>query len=53
VCPVKAIYTEKDVPESQHAWIEVNRIRCRELPLLLLKQQPLPTAQPRRAELGF
>jgi ferredoxin len=53
VCPVKAIYTEKDLPESQRPWIEVNATRSRELPLLTLKQEPLPTAQRRRTELGF
>jgi ferredoxin len=53
VCPVKAIYKQSDLPESQRNWVEVNQARSRELPVITLKQEPLPTAQQRRAELGF
>jgi ferredoxin len=53
VCPVKAIYPEQEVPEPQHDWIEINRTRSLELPVITLKQDPLPTAQKKRAELGF
>ncbi|MDB5159719.1 MAG: 4Fe-4S ferredoxin, iron-sulfur binding [Mucilaginibacter sp.] len=53
VCPVKAIYPEKDVPEAQRNWIEVNRIRALELPSILVRQSPLPTAEIQRAELGL
>jgi ferredoxin len=53
VCPVEAIYPEEQVPESERAWIEINRTRALELPVILLKQEPLPTAQQKRGELGF
>jgi ferredoxin len=53
VCPVKAIFSEDRVPEAQHEWIEINRTRCVDLPVILVKQQPLPTAQNQRTELGF
>lgn len=53
VCPVEAIYPEDEVPASEHPWIATNRTRARELPVLTVKQEPLPSAQLRRAELGF
>ncbi|MGA2023570.1 MAG: ferredoxin family protein [Steroidobacteraceae bacterium] len=53
VCPVEAIYPEEDVPESQRGWIETNRTRSIQLPVVLLKQEPLPTAADRRRALGF
>jgi ferredoxin len=53
VCPVKAIYPEEDVPEADRDWIDANRTRSRDLPTLLIKQEPLPTAQSKRAELGY
>jgi len=53
VCPVKAIFPENDLPEPQREWIEINRRRSLDLPLVLVKQEPLPTAQNRRKELGF
>ncbi len=53
VCPVKAIYPEKEVPEPQREWIEINRTRSRGLPVITLRQDPLPTAHEKRAELGI
>lgn len=53
VCPVEAILPEEEVPESQREWIATNRIRSRSLPVIALKQEPLPTAQQRRTELGY
>ena len=53
VCPVKAIYAEEDVPASEREWIDVNRARSQVLPTLMLKQEPLPTAQDKRTALGF
>lgn len=53
VCPVKAIFPEKEVPESEHHWIEANRLRAGSLPVISLKQEPLPSAPTRRAALGF
>jgi ferredoxin len=53
VCPVKAIFPEQEVPEPEREWIELNRTRSPDLPVISLKQEPLPTAQKRRADLGF
>jgi ferredoxin len=51
VCPVNAIYAEREVPETERHWIELNRIRCRDLPILAFKQAPLPGAQHKRMAL--
>jgi ferredoxin len=53
VCPVKAIYPEDEVPEPLRSWIELNRTRSQELPVIELKQEPLPTAVGRRRDLGY
>ena len=52
-CPVEAIYPEEDVPDDQKQWIEVNAQRSTELPVITDKQDPLPTADARKQELGF
>ncbi len=52
-CPVHAIYDTFDMPDDQRPWIEINAARSRELPLIIDKQPSLPTAEARRAELGF
>jgi ferredoxin len=52
-CPVRAIYPEKEVPESERRWIEINRSRSRSLPVISVKQAPLPTAEEKRVKLGF
>jgi ferredoxin len=52
-CPVHAIYEAIDVPEDQRRWIALNAERAARLPLVLDKQEPLPTAEARRAALGF
>jgi ferredoxin len=53
VCPVKAIYPEDEVPEPLRPWIELNRTRSQELPVIELKQEPLPSAAGRRRDLGY
>ncbi|MEA2926577.1 MAG: ferredoxin [Alphaproteobacteria bacterium] len=53
VCPVKAILAEEDLAESQIHWIEVNAEKSKSLPVVEDKQPPLPTAESRRAELGY
>jgi ferredoxin len=50
-CPVRAIYPEDEVPAAEHAWIELNRIRAQQLPVITLKVAPLPTAAAKRAEI--
>ncbi len=53
VCPVQAIYDAVDMPSDKEHWLAVNADRARALPLIATKQDPLPTAEARRAELGF
>ena len=53
VCPVKAIFSEEDLAEEQKHWIVVNEEKSRLLPVIDEKQTPLPTAEARRAQLGF
>ncbi len=53
VCPVKAIFSEDDLADDQKHWIEINADRSSALPVIDEKQPPLPTAETRRAELGY
>lgn len=52
-CPVHAIFEVFDLPDDQSSWIEINKERSKELPVLRSRQEPLPTAAARRTELGF
>jgi len=52
-CPVQAIYDVVDMPDDKEPWIAINRERAKELPVVTEKQTPLPTADERRAKLGF
>ncbi len=53
VCPVQAIYEETDLPEDKTHWIEINAERAPKLPEIEETEEPLPTAEARKAELGF
>jgi len=53
VCPVQAIYDVVDMPDDKEPWIAVNKERASTLPIIGAKQDPLPTAEARQAELGF
>lgn len=53
VCPVRAIYEEKDLPEDKRHWIAINAERAPLLPVISDKQEPLPTAEARKAALGY
>jgi len=53
VCPVKAIYDVIDMPEDKEHWIAKNAAQSKALPVVTEKQDPLPTADARRAELGL
>jgi ferredoxin len=53
VCPVKAILAEDDLAPGQAIWVSINAEKSRVLPVVDLKQDPLPTADQRRAELGY
>jgi ferredoxin len=52
-CPVQAIYEESDIPDELRHWIAINAERAPTLPVIEDKQDPLPGAEERRAELGF
>jgi ferredoxin len=52
-CPVQAIYEESDIPDELREWIDINAERAPGLPVIEDKQDPLPGAEERRAELGF
>jgi len=52
-CPVRAIYEIIDLPDDQRRWIAINAERSHGLPVVYAKQDPLPTAAARRAELGY
>ncbi len=57
-CPVHAIYSEEDVPSEFQADIERNAIEARRVQEsgqgpIETKKDPLPTAEARKAELGY
>ncbi len=52
-CPVHAIYEEKDLPDDKRHWIAINAERAPNLPVVEEKQEPLPTAEARKKELGY
>lgn len=51
-CPVQAISDSFDIASGAEALIDLNRQRCRELPVVTDKAPPLPTAADRRRALG-
>jgi ferredoxin len=52
-CPVQAIFAEDDVPAGEQRWIAINAERAPGLPVVNEKQDPLPTAQAKKNELGL
>lgn len=52
-CPVKAIYEEDDLPQDKHEWIAINAERAPKFPVISEPQDPLPTADEKKAALGF
>lgn len=52
-CPVQAIYMDADLPSELEMWIDLNRRYAGELPAIAGREDPLPTAALKRAELGF
>ena len=40
-CPVQAIYTEEDVPAEQKKYIQINKERAAQLPVIREKKKPL------------
>lgn len=57
-CPVEAIYAEDEVPEEHEAYLEINasealRLINEGVEPITDQKDPLPTAEKKRAELGF
>ncbi len=57
-CPVHAIYAEEDVPPEFQPDIERNAVEARQVQesgqgAIEIKKDPLPTADARKAELGY
>lgn len=57
-CPVEAIYAEDEVPDEHESALEFNaneaaRVKDEGVEPITDQQNPLPTAEERRAELGF
>lgn len=52
-CPVKAIYDSVDLEAERMVWVEINRDRFKELPVIRYTEEPLPGAKARQAELGY
>lgn len=57
-CPVEAIYAEGDVPGDFQSSIEYNSVESKKIKdagqtAILKKKDPLPTADQRKAELGY
>ena len=52
-CPVEAILMEEDVPPEKQEWIKINADKAPELPVISEKEDPAPTAEARKEELGF
>ncbi|MEK8023891.1 MAG: ferredoxin family protein [Candidatus Hydrogenedentota bacterium] len=54
-CPVQAIFAEADVPAEQQQWTQINRDKCAsgELVNVTERQDPLPTAEGKKASLGL
>jgi len=57
-CPVEAIYEESDVPDEFKANVEFNAVEASRLKdsgseAIVKKKDALPTAEKRKAELGY
>ena len=52
-CPVHATFDQFELPQDKYPWIEINAERAAVLPVVADKQTPLPSAENRKADLGF
>ena len=52
-CPVEAIYDEVNLPPEMEKWIQINAERVEQLEVISQKIEPLPTAEEKKAKLGF
>jgi ferredoxin len=58
VCPVQAIYLESDVPPEFKDDAEFNAVQSRQIKdagkeAIIKQKDPLPTAEKRKADLGY
>lgn len=51
-CPVEAIFDGFDLSDDDQHWVEMNRLRSLETPLLISSMDPLPTADAKKLSLG-
>ncbi len=52
-CPVEAIFPEDEVPDDKKEWTAINAEKSRNLPVITEMEDALPTAEARKAELGY
>jgi ferredoxin len=52
-CPVEAIFDEAQLPDHLREWTQINLERAPKLPVINDTEDPLPTAEARKKELGF
>ena len=52
-CPVEAIFDEAQLPDDQRQWLKINADKSKNLPVINDTEEPLPTAEARKKELGF
>lgn len=52
-CPVGAIFADVDVPEKEAQWLDINRERAPELPVVNELQPELEGARQKAREVGF
>ena len=52
-CPVSAIFDESSLPADKKSWIAINAEKSPQCENITQKQEPLPTAEERKKELGL
>lgn len=52
-CPVEAIYDEANLPADKKDWLRINAEKAPSLRNITQKEAPLPTAEEKKARLGF
>lgn len=52
-CPVEAIFDEASLSEGNEKWLSINATRSKLASNVSQKEDPLPGAEKRKAELGF
>lgn len=53
-CPVEAIYAQDDLPSALSKWVDINaeRVNAPGIQHMTESQDPLPTAEAKKAQLG-